>query len=187
MSDVTAVNAVVPVFKALADESRLKLLGVLAQREASVDQLAVLLELRAPTVSHHLAKLKAIGLVDSRAEGNVHVYWLDGDALRRICRETLSPERVTSFAPEDEAAWEEKVLRDFVVGEKLKEIPVSKKKRHVVLAWLASYFTPGERYTEKQVNTILGRHHPDTATLRRELISEEAELMTRKDGIYWLR
>ena len=50
-------------FKALSNESRLKIVGLLAQREASVDELAALLELRAPTVSHHLSILKAQELV----------------------------------------------------------------------------------------------------------------------------
>ena len=43
-------------FKVLADESRLKLLGILANGERSVDELATLLKLKAPTVSHHLAR-----------------------------------------------------------------------------------------------------------------------------------
>jgi len=50
-------------FKAVADETRLKLLGILATREHSVEELAALLQLKAPTVSHHLAKLKEINAV----------------------------------------------------------------------------------------------------------------------------
>jgi hypothetical protein len=181
----SSLETVLPFFKALADESRLRLLGVLAQREASVDELAALLSLRAPTVSHHLARLKEVGLVSARAEGNVHVYVLDGEALRRLCREVLSVERVTSFAPADAEAWERKVLRDFFVGTRLREIPASRKKRLVVLRWLAEQFEKGERYSEKRVNTILMRHHPDTATLRRELIADGHALMTRENGVYW--
>jgi len=41
------------------------------------------------------------------------------------------------------------------------------------------------KYTEKQVNEILGRFHEDTATLRRELIG--FKLMAREGGggAYW--
>ena len=60
-------------FKALANESRLKIVGILANREATVGDLADLLDLRAPTVSHHLAVLKELGLVRMRAEGNAHI------------------------------------------------------------------------------------------------------------------
>ena len=40
-------------FKVLADESRLKILGILATQERSVEELAELLQLKTPTVSHH--------------------------------------------------------------------------------------------------------------------------------------
>ena len=56
-------------FKALADENRLKLLGIVAQRECSVEELAEALGLKAPTVSHHLTKLKELRLVEMRVEG----------------------------------------------------------------------------------------------------------------------
>jgi hypothetical protein len=52
-----------------------------------------------------------------------------------------------------------------------------------VLRWLAGHFRPGERYPEAQVNEILGRYHPDFATLRRLLVDEE--LMQRAGGMYW--
>ena len=40
-------------FKALAHESRLRLLGLVATREHSVQELAALVALKEPTVSHH--------------------------------------------------------------------------------------------------------------------------------------
>jgi predicted transcriptional regulator len=171
-------------FKTLADASRLRLLGVLANGERSVDELAALLELRAPTVSHHLTRLRELGLVTMRADGNVHFYRLDLDALHAMSRDVLSLERVASFADEVEAeAWEKKVLRDFFDGARLKEIPASRKKRVVILKRLSTQFKPGKRYKETQVNQLLLRHHPDPATLRRELIG--AGLLQRDQSIYW--
>lgn len=38
-------------------------------------------------------------------------------------------------------------------------------------------------YTEREVNDIIGRHHPDFATLRRELIG--ARHMQRENVVYW--
>src|SRR5215203_4467166 len=83
-------------FKALADESRLRLAGLLATAERSVEELATLLELRPPTVSHHLAKLRAVGLVKMRSDGTSHLYRLDGDALRRFSRQALHVERLVT-------------------------------------------------------------------------------------------
>ena len=53
-------------------------------------------------------------------------------------------------------------------GERLKEIPASRKKREVILRWLAERFEVRRRYSEAEVNELLQRYHPDSATLRRE-------------------
>jgi hypothetical protein len=178
------LQRVLRFFKTLADASRLRMLGVLASGERSVDELAVLLDLRPPTVSHHLALLRSLGLVSMRAEGNLHLYRLDEDALRMLSRDVLSMERVAAFADDLPAeAWERKVLRDFFDGERLKEIPASRKKRAVVLRQLAREFRADARYRETEVNEVLLRHHPDPATLRRELVG--AGLLQRHQSVYW--
>jgi predicted transcriptional regulator len=174
-------------FKVLADENRLKLLGLLANREYSVEELAATLQLKAPTISHHLARLKELGLVGMRAEGNTHIYFLNVESLRSINKElssSLSSEKMASLVDDIEGeAWERKVLRDYFEGERLKEIPASRKKRSVIFKWLANRFEFGERYTEAQVNEIIKRYHPDSAYFRRELIGEK--LMQRDQGLYW--
>src|SRR6476620_1599097 len=81
-------------FKALGDESRLKIAGLLAHREYSVEELAASLSLKPPTVSHHLGILRRIGLVHVRPEGTTHYYRLDLDALRRMHHDTR-PEKIT--------------------------------------------------------------------------------------------
>ena len=178
------LERVLRFFKTLADASRLRMLGALAGGERRVDELAALLELRPPTVSHHLALLRDLGLVRMRAEGNVHFYRLDDDALRALSRDVLSIERVATFADSLEAeAWERKVLRDFFDGERLKEIPASRKKRAVVLKRLAYEFRHDVRYRETEVNEVLLRHHADPATLRRELVG--AGLLERDQSVYW--
>ena len=170
-------------FRALADESRLKMIGVLAARECSVEELAAMLEVRPPTISHHLARLREAGLVQMRAEGTTHLYHLNTDTLRVMSREMLAPEKVLSLADTVEAdAWERKVLRDFFEGERLKEIPASRKKRAVVLRWLANQFEPEQSYSEQAVNEVGERPHPDSAALRRELIGHG--LLERQMGVY---
>ena len=171
-------------FKVLADETRLKMIGILAGRECGVDELATALGVREPTVSHHLAKLKGLGLVRMRAEGTSHLYRLDADALRAANKELLTRERLASLVEgEGGDAWRRKVLRDFFDGERLKEIPASRRKRDVILDWLVKQFDPDRRYPEAEVNAIIKRHHPDFATLRRELIGRK--WMDREGGFYW--
>jgi predicted transcriptional regulator len=181
------IHSVVRFFKVLADESRLRLLGILATRECSVEELAALLELRAPTVSHHLARLKDLGLVAMRADGNTHLYHLECDALRTLSKDVLSVDAMAALGEgvveEAGDAWERKVLRDFFDGERLKEIPSSRRKRDVILRWLVQRFQVGVQYPESAVNALIGQHHPDVAKLRRELIG--AQLMRRANGVYW--
>jgi DNA-binding transcriptional ArsR family regulator len=125
--------------KTLADQTRLRLIGLLAAQKRSVEELATLLELKPSTVSWHLGKLKELDLVEMRAEGTTHVYRLNGRGLGRINRLLGSPERVALWAEDVEGdAWERKVLGDFLEYGHLKEIPAYRKKR----PWLFSLSTP---------------------------------------------
>ncbi|HEY3079013.1 MAG TPA: DUF2087 domain-containing protein [Chloroflexota bacterium] len=141
------------------------------------------IDVKPPTVSQHLKHLRVVGLVAVRAEGNSHLHRLDMEKLRRLVRETTEPEKIVSFGADVEAdAWERQVLDNFFRGERLKEIPASLKKRRMILKWLTSRFDPGVEYPEARVNTLLQRHHPDFAALRRYLIDEG--FMERHAGIY---
>ncbi|NJM71844.1 MAG: metalloregulator ArsR/SmtB family transcription factor [Scytonema sp. RU_4_4] len=170
--------------KALADESRLKILGILANQECSVEELAALLQLKEPTISHHLARLKELNLVTMRPEGNARFYQLDNEALQNMGKKMCTLEKIASLVEDvDTEAWESKVLKTYIEGHSLKEIPASRKKRLVILKWLASKFEVGVSYPEYTVNEILKHYYPDYATLRRELISYQ--LIRRENGVYW--
>ncbi|UCE16715.1 MAG: winged helix-turn-helix transcriptional regulator [Candidatus Bathyarchaeota archaeon] len=56
-------------FKALADETRLRILRLLEVREMCVCEVMVALNLTQPTASHHLGILENAGLVTDRKEG----------------------------------------------------------------------------------------------------------------------
>lgn len=170
--------------KTLADQTRLRILGLLANQSRSVEELAHLLDLKASTVSWHLGKLKELELVDMRAEGNTHVYRLNGKGLGRINHLLGSPERMARWVDEEAGdTWERKVIADYVQDGRLKVIPAYRKKRDILLRWFADKFDYGCTYTEKEVNELLSRYHEDTATLRREMVG--AKLLQREHGIYW--
>jgi DNA-binding transcriptional ArsR family regulator len=63
-------------FKALADTTRLRILGLLAVREMCVCEIMVALDLTQPTASHHLRILENVGLVKDRKEGKWVFYAL---------------------------------------------------------------------------------------------------------------
>ncbi|HET9112125.1 MAG TPA: metalloregulator ArsR/SmtB family transcription factor [Ktedonobacterales bacterium] len=170
--------------KTLADLSRLRILGALATEERTVEALAELLDLKAPTVSHHLARLRSLGLVETRADGVTRWNRLRVEGLERLAKMLAAPEVIATLTADMEGAtWERKTLRDFLDGDQLKEIPAQLKKRQVILRWLADQFDWDREYSEAEVNQTLKRRHPDSATLRRELIGER--LLARDHGRYW--
>lgn len=68
---------------------------------------------------------------------------------------------------------------------RLLHFPPKEKKKIVVLRRISQEFKPGKRYTEKEVNELLGSIHEDFATLRRSLI-EYGFFNREKDcSAYW--
>lgn len=171
-------------FKALSNASRLKIVGLLAQGEARVGELAASLDLTDATVSHHLSLLRELGLVAQRQEGTARIYRLEAGKLEELARSVMSSEDRSELAHDASVdAWKVKVLRTYVNAQgELERIPSSHKKRRVILEWLLEDFEVGVRYPEREVNERIQRHHWDSATLRRELVG--AGLMTRERGIY---
>src|SRR5581483_5968617 len=111
-------------------------------------------------------------------------YRLKRETLQRISRELFTPEQVATIAENVVSdAWERKVLQTYLIDNQLTKIPETRKKRDVILNWLVTHFEAGIHYPEAQVNKIIKQYHPDTATLRRELVGNK--LMQRENGIYW--
>jgi DNA-binding HxlR family transcriptional regulator len=182
--DEQTFNTLLQFFKVLGNESRLKILGLLAADDRTVGELAAVLELREPTVSHHLAAMKELGLVDVRAEGNNRVYWLNTKFLENMNKDMFSQTNLATLVDEEGGdAWENKVLRYYVVDGRLKEIPAKQKKRLVILNWLVNKFETDRQYHELELNELLKQYHPDCASLRRYLV--ENHLMARDNNVYW--
>lgn len=172
-------------FKVLGNENRLKIVGLLAEEAWNVGELADFLKLSEPTVSHHLALMKELGLVTVRAEGNQRIYALDTAFLENMSRDIFSQSNLADLVDETAGdAGDQKVLRAFVKDGRLRDIPVSRKKQRVVLKWLVQQLEPERRYHELELNQLLKRYYPDHASLRRYLVDEK--FMARDSGnIYW--
>ncbi len=81
---LASARAASDYLKALAHENRLILLCLLAERERSVSELEAALNLRQPTVSQQLARLRLEGLVTTRREGKTVRYSLADERTRRF-------------------------------------------------------------------------------------------------------
>lgn len=71
-------------FNAVAEPRRRRILNVLAAGERPVGDLVAELGLTQPTVSKHLAVLRAVGLVEARSDGRQRLYRVDGRPLRQV-------------------------------------------------------------------------------------------------------
>jgi DNA-binding transcriptional ArsR family regulator len=68
--------ATIRLYRALGDESRLRILRLLSDHDMYLTELAQALELSKPTVKHHLAQLRVAGLVTMTEEGALTYYSL---------------------------------------------------------------------------------------------------------------
>jgi DNA-binding transcriptional ArsR family regulator len=78
---LAAPQSVVRLHRALGDETRLKILKLLAGRDLYLTEIAQQLELSKPTIKHHLALLRAAGLVTITESGTVIYYSLRRNRL----------------------------------------------------------------------------------------------------------
>ena len=83
--------------KALADDTRQKIMGLVCCKWLSVNEIVEKLDVSQPTVSHHLAILRDTGLVNIREEGKQTFYTLNQARVASCCGQLM-----IKFAPETE-------------------------------------------------------------------------------------
>jgi hypothetical protein len=78
------VAALYPPLKALADETRLQILGLLRGQELYAQEIVEQLDISQPAVSRHLALMATAGVLQIRREGNAKYYAIDRETLTRV-------------------------------------------------------------------------------------------------------
>lgn len=170
------------LFKALGHPTRLLILNLVQMKPRHGEELATILKLKPATISHHLAKLADVGLLEAKKDQYYQTYSLVGGVLKKTLGQVvrLPQPRLTARVEED--AYRKKVLKTFIKHGRLTQIPAQLKKRLIILEKLAEEFEPERAYTEREVNHILLDFHDDVASLRRALIS--SGFMERDQGNY---
>jgi hypothetical protein len=74
-------------------------------------------------------------------------------------------------------------LRGFLRDGRIDVMPAKHSRRLEMLTEVAQVFEPGIRYSEREVNELLGALFDDFAALRRYLVDEE--FLDRQGGEYW--
>ncbi|MBK9123175.1 MAG: metalloregulator ArsR/SmtB family transcription factor [Chloroflexi bacterium] len=186
---------VLQLFKALADDTRFAMYAQLVQGEQSVGVLAEALQITEPTASHHLGKLRQVGLVTMRASGTHRMYSIDPGRVKYFKAMVGQIDQLDHSDEPEDKAWldsldvsedDRKVFKDYFANGRLTQIPTKQKKLLVVLQWLATKFEANREYTEREVNAIVSEVHEDYATLRRNLIEFGFLRRERGGGRYWV-
>ena len=162
------------IFICLSDASRLNIVSLLKNGEAYGELLAEQLDLSASTLSFHMKKLEEAGLVKSRKDQYYTVYSLDPSLSDMPLSELMFDNSETEFdaARQREDEYRKRALDSFFDGEKLRSIPVQRKKKLIVLQKIAESFIIGQIYGEAELSEIISRVYPDYCTIRKDMISE---------------
>ena len=81
--------------KALANDNRLVIVCTLANGEYNVSELESILNIRQPTLSQQLARLRADGLVATRRESKQIYYHLASKEAERVIKLLCLPRKAT--------------------------------------------------------------------------------------------
>ena len=177
---------------ALADETRLQILELLAQHEELLAQeIITRLDLSQSSISRHLKQLRATGfLIEQRGEGANKRYRLNPTRMETIFRALMQLLSSEPAPPEVSSVRNEQPLelRRFLDSAgRVSSWPAKSKDQRLVLRYLAARFAPEQRYTEREVNALLNEWHTfgDPATLRRDMYDDGLLHRTNDGARYW--
>ncbi|MFH0812098.1 MAG: metalloregulator ArsR/SmtB family transcription factor [Pseudomonadota bacterium] len=114
------MKRIAKIFKALSDETRLRVIKLLQERELCVCELMQVLNMSQPRISRHLSVLKNAGFVDDRREGKWVYYSLRNEAKNNEITTILNA--LSSMANDTVVAKEDKKkLKDAIRLSEVKE------------------------------------------------------------------
>lgn len=88
--DEETASYMAELFKSLADPTRLRIIGLLANAEICVGDLHQIMGMTQPAISHHLRVLRTLRLVKARKDGRHVYYTLDDEHVELLFQQGLS-------------------------------------------------------------------------------------------------
>lgn len=178
------LDRMVNFHKTLGDPTRIRIIALLKNGPLHGQAIAGKLGLKPPTITHHMAKLRELGLIQERREKNTIYFTLNAKKLEFSATAILR--MIAEEAGEEtEVKGKEysQVVQNFITPDgKLKQIPAQRKKKIMVMTHMVQGLKQGVVYEEKEINEFLKTFHEDFATLRRELVMNQ--FMYRKNSKY---
>lgn len=181
------LDKVVHFHKVVGDPTRIRIISLLKQGPLHGQAIANKLGLKPPTITHHVGKLKQIGIVYQRRDKNTIYFYLDQKKLEYSANAILQIGEVTNVRPDMQVEEKDKlsIVKNFFTPQgTLKQIPSQRKKKLVVLAYMIRGIETGRLYEEKEINEYIKEFHEDYATIRREWVMNH--FMYRENNQYEL-
>lgn len=155
------------LFKAFADRSRVKIISSLMTGPKFVEQLSQELNIGASTVSFHLKKLQAAGVVSTKKEQYYQVYFIDKELMNKSFSEVLS----CNETPATDDAFYKSVLDEWFIGGRAEKLPVQIKKREVIYREILKKLKKGKSYTHGEISVMIADSVEDFMTAKKEMFS----------------
>lgn len=138
LSDDGRFAAAAELFRSLGDPTRVRIFWLLSHREECVINIAAMLDMSSPAVSHHLRSLTECGLLESRRDGK-EVYYRAPDTVQGQLLHEIVEQVMEIACPEkcpDPAASQEQIIRnvhDYMVEHLSERITIEELSREFLL------------------------------------------------------
>lgn len=179
------LNRLVEFHKTMGDPTRLRILSLLSNGPLHGQAIAGKLGLTAPTITHHLKKLRDINVVFERRDKNTIYFNLNHSVVKQhseALKHLIEGKEINMVEQSEE---KQKIVANFFTKDgKLKTIPAQRKKKLMIFEHIIKGIEKGRKYEEKEINEYILQYHEDYATIRREFIINH--YMYRENGIYEL-
>ncbi|QQE77188.1 metalloregulator ArsR/SmtB family transcription factor [Alicyclobacillus sp. SO9] len=189
------LDKLVTYHKALSDPTRIRILFLLRNGPLHGQALAGKLGLSAPTITHHMMKLRNAGIVREKRDKNTIYFALNEQLFKQNAQAILKAffcDPAVKLEDEDmenkkaeNSEFESSVINNFfTLDGVLKQIPAQRKRKLVVFEHMIKELEPGRKYAENEINDYIKRFHEDYCTIRREFIINH--FMYREKNVYEL-
>jgi biotin operon repressor len=182
------LDRIVAFYKTMGDPTRIRIVAILAKGPLHGQAIAGKLGLSAPTITHHLKKLRDIHVVYDRRVKNTIYFYLNESLINqqaKVFTELLEKKGEELDEMVDSSIERQKIIGNFFTKDgKLKNIPAQRKKKLIVFEHMIRGLKIGGKYEESLINEFIKQFHDDYATIRREFIINH--YMFRENGIYEL-
>ncbi|MFK7800397.1 MAG: metalloregulator ArsR/SmtB family transcription factor [Anaerolineae bacterium] len=185
-------SEVTRIATALADDARLQILEMLAafgpmRSQEMIEKLGV----SQPTVSRQLKQLKNTQFISEKRDGDASkIFELNPNRLGEVMfmLQTLLSKANARMVLNDVRLDQPAELRKFLnEAGQVHRYPNKLNLQKLVIEYLAPKFEIGKKYSEKEVNELLGQWHTykDPARLRRDLVDYDYLQRTADGSAYW--